>query len=161
MIDGPKIKLDDFGGLRSDHDASSYYCICVPSWQLFVPFLLSSSCLSHRRHFSWFGLFSKFDSICNDRCGRYKAQGRASFAVLPRHKWECAICLFKCPAGLTTGACPHLLSLSQECPDNTSTPTRPSPFAGAEVFKPFPRFERVCSQFHDRNQSNLIYREEN
>lgn len=78
--------------------------------------------------------------------------------MLPRHKWECAICPFKCPAGLTTGACPHLLSLSQECPDNTSTPTRPSPFAGAEVCKPSPRFESVRSQLHDRNQSNLVYR---
>lgn len=63
-----------------------------------------------------------------------------------------------CPAGLTTGACPHLLSLSQECPDNTSTPTRPSPFARAEVCKPSPRFEPVCSQFHDQNQSNLVCR---
>lgn len=109
--------------------------------------------------FLWvFLFFSTCDSTWNDRGGRHKTQGRASFALLPRRRWECAICLFKCPAGLTTGACPHLLSLSQDCPDNTSTPTRPSPFAGAEVCKPSPRLEPECSQLRDRNRSNLVYR---
>lgn len=120
MIDGPKIRLEDFGELHSDHDASSYYCICVPSCQLFV--LVSSSCLPRQKKLKKFctgGI-----SLCLDPFQNAISSVMAALHVrrseeeppllrFPRHKWECAICLLKCPAGPNNrSASPSVISLS-------------------------------------------------
>lgn len=103
MIDGPKIKLEDFGGLRSDHDASSYYCICVPSWQLFV--LVSSSCLRRKKNkrFGTDGI-----SLCLDSFQNAISSVMAVVHVI-RNKEEPPLLRFRGINGNVQSACSNVL----------------------------------------------------